>query len=341
MDWTLAWQAALAAAVAGLIGAVVVTVVARRWPVVAALLTPVTVVLAVAAGILAGARSMALEGSNLEVVWTVLVATVPVALVVGVMLARRTTAIQRDAEREAMERQRDAEVEAKRREMVAWVSHDLRTPLAGIRAMAEALEDDVAPDPTTYYRRIREEVDRLAAMVDDLLAVSRLQSGHLDLRLEQVRLRDLVSDTIASATVLAEQRGVQLSGECADDVTAYVDEPGLSRALTNLVVNAVRYTPSGGSVRVVAATGERGTTLRVSDTCGGIPAEDLPRVFEAGWRGSAARTPGAATGAGLGLAVVRGLVDAFDGTVTVANDGPGCVFEITLPTTAPRDGADS
>ena len=334
MDWTLAWQAAVAAAVVGLLGAFAVTVVARRSPVVAALLTPVTVVLAVAAGVLAGARSMALEGSNLEVVWTVLVATVPVALVVGVMLARRTTAMQRDAEREAMARQRDAEVEAKRREMVAWVSHDLRTPLAGIRAMAEALEDDVAPDPHVYHRRIQDEVDRLAGMVDDLLAVSRLQSGQLDLHLQEVHVRDLVSDTIASAAVLADQRGVRLSGECADDVTAYVDEPGLSRALTNLVANAVRYSAAGGSVHVEASSGSAGTTLRVSDTCGGIPAEDLPRVFEAGWRGSAARTPGAATGAGLGLAVVHGLVDAFGGTVTATNTGPGCTFEITLPVTA-------
>ena len=347
MDWALAWQAALAAALVGLLGAIAVTVVARRSPVAAALLTPVTVVLAVAAGILAGARSMALEGSNLEVVWTVLVATVPVALVVGLVLARRTTAIQRDVEREAMARQRDAEVEAKRREMVAWVSHDLRTPLAGIRAMAEALEDDVAPDPSVYHRRILEEVDRLAGMVDDLLAVSRLQSGHLELNLEEVRLRDLVSDTLASTAVLAEQRGVRLSGECPEDVIAYVDEPGLSRALTNLVVNAVRYTPPGGSVHVEASsvlTGAgRGTTVRVTDTCGGIPDDDMSRLFEAGWRGSAARTPGAATGAGLGLAVVRGLVDAFGGSVTATNTGsatsiggaPGCTFELHLPTTAP------
>jgi signal transduction histidine kinase len=335
MDWSLAAQAALAAAVVGLLGAVAVTLVGRRSPATAALLTPVVVVLAVAGGVVAGARSMALEGTNLQVVWTVLLATVPVVLIVAVMLARRTTSLQQHAERVAMERQRDAEVEATRREMVAWVSHDLRTPLAGIRAMAEALEDDVAPDPQAYHRRIREEVDRLAGMVDDLLAVSRLQSGHLTLHLEEVRLRDLVSDTLASAAVLAEQRGVQLTGECAEDVTAYVDEPGLSRALTNLVVNAVRYTPPDGSVHIEAAATPTGTTLRVSDTCGGIPADDLPRLFEAGWRGSAARTPGAATGAGLGLAVVRGLVDAFGGTVEVANQDRGCVFEISLPRAAP------
>ena len=116
-------------------------------------------------------------------------------------------ALQARAEQEAMAREMEAEVEARRREMVAWVSHDLRTPLAGIRAMAEALEDDVAPDPSAYHRQIREEVDRLALMVDDLLALSRLQSGQLRLELREVRLRDLVSDTIAGATALAHERG--------------------------------------------------------------------------------------------------------------------------------------
>jgi signal transduction histidine kinase len=334
VDWGLALQAAVAAAVVGLLGALVVTAIARRSPAPAALLTPVTVVLAVAAGTLAGARSMALQGANLTVVWTVLVATVPVALVVGVALARRTTGLQRDAEREAMERQRDAEVEARRREMVAWVSHDLRTPLAGIRAMTEALEDGVASDPASYHRRIREEVDRLAAMVDDLLALSRLQSGQWTLNLEQVRLRDLVSDSIAGASALADRRGVRLTGECADDVTAYADEPVLARALANLVANAVRYTPPDGAVHVEASAGVGATTLRVSDTCGGIPEEDLPRVFDAGWRGEVARTPDAASGAGLGLAVVRGVVDALGGSVDVVNRGAGCVFEIRLPASA-------
>jgi len=335
VDWGLALQAAVAAAVVGLLGALVVNAVARRSPVAAALLTPVTVVLAVAGGVLAAARSMVLEGGNLTVVWTVLVATVPVALVVGVMLARRTMSLQHDAERAEMERERDAEVEARRREMVAWVSHDLRTPLAGIRAMVEALEDDVAPDPSAYHRRIREEVDRLAAMVDDLLALSRLQSGQWDLKLERLPLRDLVSDSIAATSVLADQRGVLLTGECDDGVSAYADELVLARALTNLVVNAVRYTPSGGSVHVSATGDGTVTTVGVRDTCGGIPSDDLPRVFDAGWRGEAARTPGAATGAGLGLAVVRGVVDALEGSVEVANDADGCVFTIALPATEP------
>ncbi len=335
VDWGLALQAAFAAALVGALGVITVSVVARRSPVLAAGFTPVVVVLAVAAGVIAGARSMALEGANLAVVWTVLAATLPVALVVGVLLARRTMALQARAEQEAMAREMEAEVEARRREMVAWVSHDLRTPLAGIRAMAEALEDDVAPDPSAYHRQIREEVDRLALMVDDLLALSRLQSGHLRLELAEVRLRDLVSDTIAGSSALAHERRIELSGRCDDAVTAYVDEPALSRALTNLVVNAVRYTPPDGAVHVEASSSDLGTVLRVTDTCGGIPEDDLPRVFEAGWRGTAARTPGSGSGAGLGLAVVRGTVEALGGTVTATNSGPGCAFEILLPAAAP------
>lgn len=331
VDWGLALQAALAAAVVGVLGVLVVTVVSRRRPALAAGLTPVVVVLAVAAGVAAGARSMALEGTDLAVVWTVLAATLPIALVVGVLLARRTMALQVRVEQEAMAREMEAEVEARRRELVAWVSHDLRTPLAGIRAMAEALEDDVAPDPAAYHRQILEEVDRLAGMVDDLLALSRLQSGQLRLDLAEVRLRDLVSDTIASATPLAQERRIELTGACDDDVSAYVDEAALGRALANLVVNGVRYTPAGGAVRLEATTAEDATVLRVTDTCGGIPEDDLPRVFEAGWRGTAARTPGAGSGAGLGLAVVRGTVEALGGTVSAANTDAGCVFEIRLP----------
>jgi signal transduction histidine kinase len=331
LDLALAAQAAVAAAAVGLLGVLGVLVLARRSPRWAAVLTPVIVVLAVAAGVLAGARAMVLEGTDLAVVLTILVAVVPIALVVGVVLARRTMGLQREIEREAAARAMEAEVEARRREMVAWVSHDLRTPLAGIRAMTEALEDGVAPDPSAYHRRIREEADRLAGMVDDLLALSRLQSGQLDLTRSVVPLRDVVSDILAGAEPLARERGVSVSGSCDDRVTAYVDESAIARALTNLVTNAVRYTPSGGSVRIEATSDGRVTSIRVTDTCGGIPAEDLPRVFEAGWRGTAARTPGAASGAGLGLAVVRGLADALDGSVDVTTTTTGCTFTLAVP----------
>ena len=334
VDWGMAVQAAIAATVAGVVAVLVVIAVGRRSPSLAALLTPVSVVVTVAVGVAAGARSMALQGSQLAAVWTVLLAALPVALVIGVLLARRISALQEDAAREVAARQADAMVEARRREMVAWLSHDLRTPLAGIRAMAEALEDGVAPDPSAYHRRILDSVDRLSTMVEDLLALSRLHSGELSLQRELLPLRDLVSDAIADAEPLARAHGVTLTGECDDTVHAYADGDGLTRALQNLVVNAVRYTPAPGAVRVDATADGRWTTVRVHDTCGGIPADDLERVFEPGWRGTSARTPENESGAGLGLAVVAGMADALGGSVAVRNDGPGCVFELRLPATA-------
>ncbi|HEY5183970.1 MAG TPA: HAMP domain-containing sensor histidine kinase [Actinomycetes bacterium] len=291
-----------------------------------------TVVLAVTAGMVVGVRSMALKGSDLAVVSTVLLATTPIALAVGLYLARRTAELQRRTEQEAAARAMDAELEARRRELVAWSSHDLRTPLAGIRAMAEALEDGVAPDPATYHRRIREQVDRLTVMVNDLLALSRLQSGQLHLAPSVVRLHDLVSDTLSSATPLARERGVRLRGWCDESVTVYADESAIARALDNLVANAVRYSQPDGDVRLEASSDGRRATVRVVDSCGGISETDLPRVFEPGWRGSAARSPG--DGAGLGLAIVHGIVTSCGGTVSVANRDSGCVFEVTLPATA-------
>lgn len=331
VDWALAAGAALAAAAAGLAGAVAVAFVARRSTTAAAVLTPVVVVLALAAGIVASARSMVLEGADLAVVWTVLLAVVPVAVGVGVVLARRTSALQREAEREAAARRAAVEVEERRRELVAWVSHDLRTPLAGIRAMTEALEDGVAPDPADYHRRIRQETRRLSGMVDDLLALSRLQAGQLRLEPVRVALRDLVSDTLAAVEPVAAERGVEVGGECAPDVVAHVDEAAFSRCLTNLVVNAAQYSERGGQVVVEAETRGPVAVVSVIDSCGGIAAEDLPHLFEAGWRGSRARTPGAATGAGLGLSIVRGLAEAMGGSVEVASQPGGCRFELRVP----------
>ncbi|HET7902834.1 MAG TPA: HAMP domain-containing sensor histidine kinase [Candidatus Nanopelagicales bacterium] len=331
VDWGMAAEAAAAAAVTGLVMLLVVLLVGRRNPALAALLTPVSVVVPVAAGVLVGARSMAIDAAALAAMWTVLLAVLPIALVVGVVLARRTSALQQHAMAEAAAREADAVVEARRREMVAWISHDLRTPLAGMRAMAEALEDGVADDPSAYHRRMLDSVERLSAMVDDLLALSRLQSGEEQPRLELLPLHDLLSDALADAEPLARARGVTLTGSCEDDVTAYTDGDRFSRALQNLVVNAVRYTGSGGTVDVAATTDGRRTTVSVRDTCGGIPDDEIGRVFEQGWRGSTSRTPGNDGGAGLGLAVVAGLADALGATVSVRNSGPGCLFELTLP----------
>jgi signal transduction histidine kinase len=234
----------------------------------------------------------------------------------------------------AESRAREAALEASRRELVAWVSHDLRTPLAGIRAMAEALEDGVAEDEDRYRKQIRMEVDRLAGMVDDLFELSVINAGALRLSLDRISLADLVSDTLAGADALARERGVALRGHAATNVAVRADGRELSRLMSNLVVNAIRHTPSDGTVEIHLSADAERATIAVTDGCGGIPDEDLPRVFDMAWRGTNARTPGPDGGAGLGLAIVRGIVEAHAGEITVANIAGGCRFEVSLPVLA-------
>ncbi|MBS2964738.1 HAMP domain-containing histidine kinase [Actinocrinis puniceicyclus] len=231
----------------------------------------------------------------------------------------------------AESRERERALERSRRELVAWVSHDLRTPLAGLRAMAEALEDGVATDPLRYHTQIRMSVDRLAGMVDDLFEMSRIHAGALRLTLERVPLTDLVDEAVVGADPLARACGVALEADVRTPLAVRVDPRELSRALTNLVANAIRHTPSDGAVRVEAIERDGHAVLAVVDACGGIPDEDLDRVFEVAWRGTAARTPEPLAGAGLGLAIVRGIVEAHAGEVDVRNVAGGCRFEVRLP----------
>jgi signal transduction histidine kinase len=247
---------------------------------------------------------------------------------------------------------RERALEASRRDLVAWVSHDLRTPLAGLRAMAEALEDGMVDDPHRYHVQMRETVDRMARMVDDLFELSRIQAGALQLTVESVSLEDAISEALAVSAPVAEARGVRLGGYAEPGIAVRADPRELSRMLGNLVTNAIRHTPSDGAVEVAGRARGAGVELSVSDACGGIPEEDLPRVFDLAWRGSPARTPEprqgsgsgsdapsgessvsglAGSGAGLGLAIVRGIVEAHRGTVRVDNVGAGCRFLVELP----------
>jgi signal transduction histidine kinase len=231
----------------------------------------------------------------------------------------------------AKSRAREQALEQSRRQLVAWVSHDLRTPLAGLRAMAEALEDGLAADPPRYHKQIRAEAERLATMVDDLFELSRIQSGSLQLSSDQIALDDLVSDVLASTEALARERGVRLGGSASRQLTVRADPRELSRALTNLLANAIRHTPPGGCVHVEARPEGGDAVLAVADSCGGIPEADLPHVFDLAWRGTDARSPAPDSGAGLGLAIVRGVAEAHHGSVRVANTGVGCRFEMRLP----------
>jgi signal transduction histidine kinase len=241
-------------------------------------------------------------------------------------------------ERLAQARSRERALEASRRELVAWVSHDLRTPLAGLRAMAEALEDQVVVDPrtvSTYHTQIRRETDRLSAMIDDLFELSRIHAGALRLSRRLVGLEDLVAEVLASAEPVARAKGVRLAGSAVRGMPIYVDSAEFGRALRNLVINAIRHTPSDGTVEVLGDVQEGMARFSVSDACGGIPPGDLPRVFDVAFRGEAARTPAPQGGAGLGLSIAKGIVEAHTGQIAVRNAGPGCQFVIRLPLARP------
>jgi signal transduction histidine kinase len=310
-----------------------VDALARRSPARASVVAPLVVVLCVAAGVYASARAMFLAQSDSATMLLVLLAAVPISVVVGAVIARRVQSLARERLRETVARERDLEVEASRRELVAWVSHDLRTPLAGMRALIEALEDGVAASPADYLARMRAEVMRMSTMVDDLLALSRLQSAGLRLDRERVSLADVVSDSVARLQPVATAAGVVLTGSAARPVQAHLDPREVSRAVENLVGNAIRHTPAGGrvTVTVVADPDTHTGEVAVEDGCGGIPDDVLTRVFEPGRRGTTARTPGTGEGAGLGLAIVRGVAEAHGGGVAVANHGRGCRFVLTVP----------
>ncbi|MGH9027200.1 MAG: sensor histidine kinase, partial [Acidimicrobiia bacterium] len=248
-------------------------------------------------------------------------------------LDRLARELERTSARLDDARRRERALEQSRRELVAWVSHDLRTPLAGIRAMAEALEDGVVSDPQAvdrYHATLRVESERLSALVDDLFELSRTQAGVLRLHLQQISLSDLVSGVIAGAAPVAEAKGVRLEGRLdgpQPQVTVSTTE--LLRALRNIVENAIRHTPCDGTVFVEAGRAEDRAYVSVVDYGGGIPEADLGRIFDVAFRGDPARTPG--EGAGLGLAIARGLVEAQHGDISVRNENGGCRFTVRLP----------
>ena len=241
----------------------------------------------------------------------------------------------------AESRERERRVEESRRELVAWIAHDLRTPLAGIMSMAEALEDEVASDPQRYHRQMREQVSRLSAMVDDLFELSKIDSGALRLRLEDISLYDVISDAVADLRPISRGRDIRIESDLGGEVVVRADPRELSRAVSNLLLNAIQHTPPGSPVTVTAAVNDGRASIAVIDAGGGIDEDDLIRVFDPGWRGESARTPQPAVpasphlsrsgGAGLGLAIVRGIATAHQGEVTVRNVPGGCRFDLILP----------
>ena len=215
-----------------------------------------------------------------------------------------------------------AELEALRRDLIAWTSHDLRTPLTSVRAMVEALADGVVDDPEMvqrYYQTIRADVIGLNDLIDDLFELAQLDAGGMVIEMSPHSLSDLVSDALESFHALAEQRGVSLDGEVAADVDPVtLSGAKINRVLANLLSNALRYTPAGGQVHVRVIRDSTRVIVTVQDSGPGFDVDDLPRVFEQFYRGEQARSR-ATGGAGLGLAIAQGIVEAHNGRIWAEN----------------------
>jgi signal transduction histidine kinase len=235
-------------------------------------------------------------------------------------------------------RSRQQAAEDARRELVSFMSHDLRTPLAGLRALLEGLEDGVITDVPGALGHMGATVDRMSHLVDDLFELSRVQGSPRPRPETLVSLSELIIDVSTESAAVARAHDVALDAQVpSEDRLAVVGSADdLARAVTNLVANAVRHTGSGQTVRLIASRAEDGhVRVEVVDGCGGIPEESLGRVFDVGWRGNASRSGD--DGAGLGLAIARGVVESHEGRIEVRNVSGGCRFAVELPEPGRQD----
>jgi signal transduction histidine kinase len=238
-----------------------------------------------------------------------------------------------------LERQR---ADAERRQVITAVSHDLRTPVASVRAMIEAIDDGVVSDSETmrrYQRAIRAEMRRLSLLMDDLFDLSQLEARALALRLEWVDLGDLISDTLEACRELAEQSGAALRGEVEGDLGAvWLDSRQMYRVLMNLTLNALRYTSPGGAIllhakREMDCDGSMYALIQVIDSGVGVPSGDLAHIFERSFRGEVSRRReqntqegdargSISSGSGLGLAIAREIVEMHEGRIFATSPLP-------------------
>ena len=231
--------------------------------------------------------------------------------------------------------QKQRELENMRRDLIAWVSHDLQTPLTSMRAILEALSDGVVDEPemvNRYLNTAQRDVRSLSALIDDLFQMAQLDAGGFPLSRAQASLSDLVSDTLESFSELAYRDSITLEGKVEPNVDpVFMDTQAIGRVLNNLISNALRHTSAGGKIHVSARRMVEGVELTVSDTGEGIRAEDIPHIFESFYRGEKSRNRGTG-GSGLGLAITRGILRAHGGDIRVESEpGKGTRFIFHIP----------
>jgi signal transduction histidine kinase len=220
-----------------------------------------------------------------------------------------------------------------RRELVAWASHDLRTPIASLQAMLEAVEDGIA-EPARYLPAMNEQVRTLGRLVDDLFELARIDAGVLTLELREAEVAELVDSCVRGIQAEALAKHVQVEARLNGGARARCAPDQVERVLYNLLTNALRHTPADGSVAVLLEPDSSEVRVVVEDSGEGMTPEAQARMFERFWRGDTARTSGQA-GAGLGLAIARGLVEAHGGRIWAESRPEGGTrVSFTLPAVA-------
>lgn len=228
-------------------------------------------------------------------------------------------------------------LDSARRRFFAWISHDLRTPLTAVRALAESIEEGAADAPERFAGQVRVQVDTMSRMVDDLFELSTLTSGAVQLQTQQVDLLDVVSDAVADVAAAAARHGVRIVERGVGAHVLWADPHQLGRIIVNLLTNAIRHAPRGTEIVISATEIDRNRlVLGILDYGVGVAVEDLDRMFDVGWREDAARTAptdrdGVASGAGLGLSIARGLARAHGGEVFAERTDEGFRMNVLLP----------
>jgi len=220
-----------------------------------------------------------------------------------------------------------------RRDLVGNISHELRTPIAGIKAMAETLLDGAIDDKKAakdFLSRIQSETDRLAQMVAELTQLSRIETGQSELKKEPINPNTLVDEILAEMKPLAERQQVTLAEELSSDLPLIqADKDRIRQTIINLVHNAIKFNKSGGKVTVATSYNNQSVSLTITDTGIGISKDDLPRVFERFYKADKART---GSGSGLGLAIAKHTIQAHGGDIRAQSvEGKGSTFTFTLP----------
>lgn len=331
-------QLVLVAVIVTLVGALLAFItsrIARKSLSLALIMSPFTVVLSIAIGLVIGLELMLIEGAELACL--ILLITAPIALTVGIVVTLRTQTIITETHKKLAAAQREREVEQGKRELITWLSHDLRTPLAGMRAMAEALDDGVVPNPHQYYQQIIIESQRTSAMVEEMMSLASLQTHTLSLSKEPINLQDLISDSVSQLSELATTQQMRFAASiCSEPLTCEGDAALLTRALQNVLANAIYYSMPNSTLQVRLDRVNTMAHLAITDRCGGISDDTRQHMFDVGWRASQARTPHQHSGSGLGLSIVKTIVEAHGGCIYVEPLVGCCCVHIELPLSIPQ-----